>query len=310
MLSRLFRRNLSSVIAHNVGRPMVQFIEVGPRDGLQNESIVLGVEDKIELIKRLAATGLRQIEAGSLVNYERVPQMNASAKVVKGSASVQPATQLSLLLPHKSFIQHLPANTDEVVLFLSASDTFNEKNIKTNLEGAFQRYADVVKILREQHPHVKIRGSISCCWGCPYEHAVSHSTVLKIIDRYIDLGVDSIDLADTIGVATSKTTEDLVRTVLRHQSLVPYSLHLHDTNGMAVDNALVGVQNGIESVQGSIAGLGGCPFSSKRVGNVDSVKVIEALHERGFHTGVDVAKLREVRAWIMNILNLYRINRA
>ena len=286
-------------------RTPISFIEVGPRDGLQNEKVVLTVDDKAKMIRKLVDAGVKHIEAGSLVNYKRVPQMMDSDKVVESLADLPTDVTLSLLVPHHSFVKRLPSNTKEIVLFLSASDTFNQKNINTDLQGAFQRYTDVMEALKEQgrREQVKVRGSISCCWGCPYEGDVAADRIKKIMDMYMDLGVNSIDICDTIGVATPKTTQDLLNE-LGHPFL-PLSLHMHDTNGEAVDNIMVAANYGIKSFQGSVGGIGGCPFSPKRAGNVDSTKVIERLHSEGFDTGIDLEKLKEVREWTQRTLNMY-----
>lgn len=283
----------------------IKFVEVGPRDGLQNESKILSVDERVELIQRLANANITDIEAGSLVNYDLVPQMKHSAEVCTRLAHLNDRHNLSLLVPHKSFVSTIPSNVKEVVLFVSASEKFNAKNINTTSEGAFRRFQAIVDELREKRRDIKVRGSISCCFGCPYEGPVPTKTVMRIIDKYVELNVDCIDICDTIGVATPQHTVNLLFDLFKLNSYDrhnEFGLHLHNTNGQAVKCAVLGASYGINSIHGSIAGLGGCPFSSKRVGNVDSVEVIQALHSAGFQTGVDLSQLKETQAWVLELL--------
>ena len=286
-------------------KSFINVIEVGPRDGLQNEMKCLPVSTKVELIKKLVDSGVKNIEAGSFVNYTKVPQMHGTDEVIEKSKDIckESKCNLSVLLPHKSYVKNIgkgDEGVNEIVFFVSASNSFNLKNINTDITGAFKRFSDINKELVLQNKRkIKIRGSISCCWGCPYEGKVEHQAIKNIIKRYEDLGVDMIDICDTIGNATSSTTELLLSKI---NSYVPFSLHLHDTNGQAIQSALKGVQMGIKTVQSSIAGLGGCPFSPKRAGNVDTVKLVKMLHSEGYNTGINVDELEKISEWIKNEL--------
>ena len=296
ILPKIFHANINRVFQPL--KPFINLIEVGPRDGLQNESKCLPVSTKVELIRRLTNAGVINIEAGSFVNYTKVPQMQGTNEVIRSCKNF--GNNLSVLIPHKSQVKNIDEGVNELVFFVSASNTFNQKNINTDIEGAFKRFIDIKKELEEQKKTaLTIRGSISCCWGCPYEGKVEEQAIKDVIRRYEDLGVDMIDICDTIGNATSSTTELLLSKI---NSYVPFSVHLHDTNGKAIESALMSVKMGIKTLQSSIAGLGGCPFSTKRVGNVDSVKLVRMLHSEGYDTGINVDELEKVGEWIKNEL--------
>ncbi|NCY26834.1 MAG: hypothetical protein EBX37_18995, partial [Alphaproteobacteria bacterium] len=194
-------------------KPFIKVLEVGPRDGLQNINRVLPVPIRSELIHRLDDTGIRHIETGSLVNYKKVPQMHGTIDLLHDCFDVD--AKLSVLVPNHKQLHLLPKHVDEIVLFVSASNTFNQRNINTDLEGAFKRFEEIIRELKRLHFHNRmlIRGSISCCWGCPYEGSVDPFTVIDVIKGYERLGVDMIDLCDTIGVATPKTVEYVLNCV-------------------------------------------------------------------------------------------------
>jgi len=296
ILNKLFQSNINR--AFQPLKPYINLIEVGPRDGLQNESKCLSVATKIELIRRLTNAGVINVEAGSFVNYTKVPQMQGTNEVIKGCKNF--GNNLSVLIPHKSQVKNIEEGVNELVFFVSASNTFNQKNINTDIDGAFKRFYDIKTELETQNKiGLTIRGSISCCWGCPYEGIVQDQAIKDVIKRYEELGVDMIDICDTIGNASSETTELLLSKI---NSYIPFSLHLHDTNGKAIESALMGVKMGIKTLQSSIAGLGGCPFSPKRAGNIDSVKLVRMLHSEGYDTGINVDELEKVGKWIKNEL--------
>lgn len=280
----------------------IKFIEVGPRDGLQNESKMLTIEQKQVFITQLADTGIQHIEAGSLVNYNKVPTMKGTREVLS-TLKGKHDTHFSVLVPHVKELASLPAAVSEIVLFASVSNTFNQKNIGTNVEGAFARFGAIKEYLMNNHlSHIKLRGSISCCWGCPYEGDISRDTLFRMITQYSNLGCETIDICDTIGVATPQTTKELLEEILERFPSRYFSLHLHDNNGKAIDSALVGCSMGIDTLQGSIGGIGGCPFSSKRSANVNSLELLTKLKEERYDTGIDLYKLKEVQRWIQHIL--------
>ena len=289
----------------------VNIIEVGPRDGLQNERKLLTVEQKSVLIHKLGDCGIRDIECGSLVNYNLVPQMQGTPDVIK-QIQIRAGLKKSILVPHVNYLkqyQDILPLVDEVVLFVSASNTFNSKNINANVDSAFARFQAIKQFLNNHpDPHVKqiaLRGSISCCWGCPYEGEVKYHQIADIINKYInDIQTHSVDICDTIGVATPETTHQLLHRIQQEFAAyhVPFTVHLHDTNGQAVHSAITAVDLGYKHIHSSVAGLGGCPFSNKRVGNLDTVKLVEALHSHGVYTGIHLPDLRNTAKWIKELL--------
>jgi len=286
----------STYITKQLAQPFINILEVGPRDGLQNIPKCLPISKKVDLIHRLSDCGIRQIEAGSLVNYKRVPQMQHTPQVLEQCYGVD--SYLSVLVPSSKQMDSLPKQVDEIVLFVSVSETFNSKNIQTTIDGAFQRFQEIMhKVNDMPQKHLKVRGSISCCFGCPYEGKLDFVQISNVIDRYQKLGVHSIDICDTIGIATPTAVEAVLEQIMP-RSIVPLNLHLHDTNGQAVQSALTGVEMGIRCLHASIAGLGGCPFSPKRAGNVSTEELVAALHAEGYETGINEWKLGMVSNWI------------
>lgn len=288
--------------ASPVRRPgFVRILEVGPRDGLQNESAILSVDQKLEFIHRLRAANIDNIEVGSLVNYNKVPQMSGTPQVLKRLNNVFD-TRFSVLVPAASKVIDLEDSVDEIVLFVSASETFNKKNINTNIDGSFARFEAIIQQLKEQSRNVTIRGSISCCWGCPYEGSVSIRTIVDIMNRYQALGASTLDICDTIGIASPSSTRTLLSYLLELRTPASLSLHLHDTNGKAIPSALAAAEMGINYFHSSTAGIGGCPFSPTRVGNVDTLRLVQALHQAGYKTNIDTVELESVSKWIRDTL--------
>jgi len=280
-------------------KPFINVMEVGPRDGLQNESRVLSVDTKHEFLQRLDGCGFRRIEAGSLVHPTKVPQMAGTTELLNRCFDID--AYLSVLVPTRKHFERLPNNVDEIVLFVAASDTFNQRNIGTDVNGAFKRFEQIFEAIHTKKWPGKVRASISCVWGCPYEGKVNEMQVCDIIQRFDELGVDSVDICDTIGIATPKTTGRLLSHILG-RSMTKMSLHMHDTNGLGVENCMVGVDMGIRDLQSSIGGIGGCPFSPKRAGNVDTSALLARLHAEGFFTGVNEYYVYETARWIKTML--------
>jgi hydroxymethylglutaryl-CoA lyase len=310
MIYSFFKRSLT-ICRSNLKK--VSIIEVGPRDGLQNESKQLSLPKKITFLQKCIDAGFQHIEAGSLVNYKLVPSMENTLECIQHSKT-QHHTTLGVLVPHirewNKYISH-PIHSlkdkklNEIVLFVSCSEQFNSKNINTTRKGAFERFQTIVTSIRATHPHIRFRGSISCCWGCPYEKTTIQDTlpaIIECIEAYKALGVHMIDLCDTIGVATPETTRDLLEPILSQYDPSLFSLHLHDTNGLAVSCAMEGIHLGIRTLQGSLAGIGGCPFSSKRVGNVDTIDLCRQLYLSGYFTGINIEKAMDIKEWLVKEL--------
>jgi hydroxymethylglutaryl-CoA lyase len=297
----------SSSIFTTRARRTLKFVEVCLRDGLQNERKLLTPFQKAQVFHKLVEANVRYVEVGSLVNYARVPQMaNTLETIEELDQRDKIRTMLSVLLGSTHLVPKLPSDVDEGVLFVSASETFNKRNIGVNTVEAFQRFQRIQDALVEYDKPMKLRGSISCCWGCPYEGSVSVLQIQRIVEQFLRLNVRTVDLCDTIGVATARTMATVLEPVMKQleNTGVDVGLHLHDaSNGQAVINAIIGADMGVSYIQGSIGGLGGCPYSPQRVGNVDSIAVIKALHRAGYNTGVYVDKLEEARNVLMDALN-------
>jgi hydroxymethylglutaryl-CoA lyase len=272
----------------------VKIVEVGPRDGLQNEKSAVTTEVKIELINRLSAAGLSNIEATSFVSPKWVPQL-ADAAEVMAQITRRPGVSYSVLAPNLQGAQKaLAAKADEVVIFTAASETFCQKNINCTIEQSFDRYAAVADAVKANG--VSLRGSISCSFGCPYEGDVPISSVIRVVDRLKALGCDEIDLADTIGVGTVKRVRELVRSASQQFPIERLAGHYHDTFGQALANILASLEAGLTIFHSSVAGLGGCPYAPGATGNVATEDVLYLLQGLGLETGIsldDVATIGE-----------------
>ena len=265
---------------------MVKIVEVGPRDGLQNEKSTVTTEVKIELINRLTAAGFANIEAASFVSPKWVPQMADSPEVME-RITRRPGVTYSVLAPNLQGAQNaLTARADEVVIFTAASETFCQKNINCTIDQSFDRYAAVADVVKENG--VRLRGSISCSFGCPYEGEVPISSVIKVVKRLEALGCDEIDLADTIGVGTIKRVKELVPAASSEFAIERLAGHYHDTYGQALANILASLEAGLTIFHSSVAGLGGCPYAPGATGNVASEDVLYLLQGLGLETGISL----------------------
>ena len=264
----------------------VKIVEVGPRDGLQNEKSTVTTEVKIELINRLSAAGFANIEAASFVSPKWVPQMADGPEVME-RITRRPGVTYSVLAPNLQGAQNaLAARADEVVIFTAASETFCQKNINCTIDQSFDRYAAVADVVKAND--VRLRGSISCSFGCPYEGEVPISSVIKIVKRLEALGCDEIDLADTIGVGTIKRVKELVPAASSEFAIERLAGHYHDTYGQALANILASLEAGLTIFHSSVAGLGGCPYAPGATGNVASEDVLYLLQGLGLETGISL----------------------
>lgn len=274
----------------------VKVVEVGPRDGLQNEKSVVATDVKVELINRLSAAGFAQIEATSFVSPKWVPQL-ADAKEVMERIWRRSGTSYSVLAPNLQGAQNaIAAKADEIVIFTAASQTFCQKNINCTIEQSLERYAAVAKVVKENG--VRLRGSISCSFGCPYEGDIPLSSVIRVLKQLRDLGCDEIDLADTIGVGTVKRVKQLIPAASQEFSIDRLAGHFHDTFGQALANILASIEAGLTTFHSSVAGLGGCPYAPGATGNVATEDVLYLLHGLGLNPGVDVDEVASVGAFI------------
>lgn len=271
--------------------PEVSIYEVSPRDGLQNEPVPVPFAGKRELVSALIGSGLTRIELTSFVSPRWVPQL-ADAEELASSFRGTPAVTLSALCPNaKGFERARATGLSEIAVFLSASETHNRKNTNRSVEQSFDAFAEVVPPALAAG--MRVRAYVSTVWGCPYEGPVPVSTTLGIARRLVDLGCYQISFGDTIGVGTPLQTRELVRAFLAELPREKIALHLHDTRGTALANALIGVELGIRDLDASVAGLGGCPYAPGAAGNLATEDLVFMLEGMGVRTGVDLDKLIE-----------------
>ncbi|WP_031357055.1 hydroxymethylglutaryl-CoA lyase [Caballeronia sordidicola] len=274
----------------------VKIVEVGPRDGLQNEKEFVATEVKIELVNRLANAGLQNVESASFVSPKWVPQMADGAAVMAGIERRQ-GTIYSALTPNlRGFEAALDAKVDEIVIFGAASEAFSQKNINCSIAESIARFEPVAKAAKEAG--LRVRASISCALGCPYQGDVPIEAVVDVVQRMKALGCDEIDIADTIGVGTAGRTREVMAAVSKVFPRERLSGHFHDTYGQAVANIYASLQEGIEIFHASVAGLGGCPYAKGATGNVATEDVIFLLNGLGIETGVDLDQLVEIGDFI------------
>jgi len=264
----------------------VKIVEVGPRDGLQNEKAMVPTDVKIALINKLTDAGFVNIEAASFVSPKWVPQMADGAEVM-ARIERRPGTLYSVLTPNmKGFEGAVAADADEVVIFGAASEAFSQKNINCSIAESIARFEPVAAAAKEAG--MRLRGSISCALGCPYQGEVPISAVVDVVRRMRALGCDEIDIADTIGVGTPLKVRDVMRAVSAEFAMDRLSGHFHDTYGQALSNILASLEVGIAIFHASVAGLGGCPCAKGATGNVATEDVLYMLHGMGLHTGIDL----------------------
>ena len=273
----------------------VKIVEVGPRDGLQNEAVSLDIATKVELIERLASCGLKIIEAGSFVSPKWVPQMAGSDEVFNqlgASESVYTA-----LTPNMRGLERaMECNVKEVAVFAAASEAFSEKNINCSIDESLAKFEAVIQ--KASMANIRVRGYISCVAGCPYQGDVDNHRIKDITSALLSMGCYEVSLGDTIGVATPEITERLLTELLKTIPPQKLAMHMHDTFGRAIDNIKQSLAMGISTIDSSVAGLGGCPYAEGASGNVATEKVIRLLDELNIAHGVDLQKLSQASQFI------------
>lgn len=286
----------------------VKLVEVGPRDGLQNEKETIPASVKIELVNRLSAAGFQNIEAASFVSPKWVPQMATSDEVMQGITR-RPGTVYSALVPNmKGFDAALAARADEVVIFGAASEAFSQKNINCSIAESIDRFREVAAAAKANK--LRLRGSISCTLGCPYQGEVSPAAVTDVVRRLRDLGCDEIDIADTIGVGTAGQVKRLFEQLAHEFPMERLAGHFHDTYGQALANIYAALEVGVSIFHASVAGLGGCPYAKGATGNVASEDVLYLLNGLGISTGVDLDDVVEAGQFIAQHLGRKASSRA
>ena len=278
----------------------VRIVEVGPRDGLQNEKTLVATADKVELIDRLSRTGLLSIEATSFVSPKWVPQL-ADAAEVFAAIQRRPGTAYPVLVPNETGYERARAvGVDEVAVFTAASEAFNQKNINASIDASIERFRPVLE--RAAADGVKVRGYVSTVLGCPYQGEVPVTDVVRVARRLHAMGCYEISLGDTIGVGTPRKAADMLKAVAAEVPMSALAVHFHDTYGQALANILACLELGVRVVDSAVSGAGGCPYAKGASGNVASEDVVYLLHGLGLRTGVDLDLLAETGRWLASRL--------
>jgi len=279
----------------------VKIVEVGPRDGLQNETFIVPTSCKVEFINRLSQTGLQSIEVTSFVSPKWVPQMADHAKVY-GAIDKKPNVAYPVLVPNpKGLEAAIAAGVKEIAIFGAASESFSQKNINCSIAESLDRFRKVVEVAKSHS--LRIRGYVSCVCGCPYEGQVDPLVVARIAKEMYDMGCYEISLGDTIGIGTPGSMRTVLAEVLRVLPPEVVAVHCHDTYGQALPNILTALEMGVGTVDASVAGLGGCPYAKGASGNVATEDVVYMLQGMSIHTGVDLRKLVLTADYICQVLN-------
>jgi hydroxymethylglutaryl-CoA lyase len=278
-----------------------KIVEVGPRDGLQNEKQLVPTEVKIELINRLAEAGLRAIEATSFVSPKWVPQMGDNAAVMQGIAR-HPAAVYPVLTPNlQGFDAAIQAGASEVAIFGAASESFSLKNINCSIAESLKRFEPILSSASALE--IPVRGYVSCVVGCPYEGDIAPEQVASVAKSLFEMGCYEVSLGDTIGVGNPASVGRMLEACARAVPIGRLAGHYHDTYGMAIANIYASLQMGMATFDSSVAGLGGCPYAKGASGNVATEDVVYLMHGLGIETGIDLAKLAAIGDWISSALN-------
>jgi hydroxymethylglutaryl-CoA lyase len=282
-------------------RDQIKIVEVGPRDGLQNEGDTVPTATKVELIERLAGCGLRTVEATAFVRPDRVPQMADAAAVLAGLSRAE-GVRYPVLVPNLQGLERaIASGVDEIAVFTAASETFNQRNTNAGIEESLNRFGPVLEAAREAD--LPVRGYVSCVLGCPYEGEIAPTEVARVASALSAMGCYEVSLGDTIGAGTPLVARAMVETVAAEVPIAELALHFHDTRGQALANIYACLDLGVAVIDSSVAGLGGCPYADGATGNVASEDLVHMLHGMGAETGVDLETLVEVGVWISDVLD-------
>lgn len=274
----------------------VHVVEVGPRDGLQAESTFIPTDTKIELVNRLVGAGIQRIEAASFVSPKWIPQMADGAQVMAGIDRAAGVSYAALTPNMRGLEAAIESKVDEVVIFGAASEAFSIRNINCSVAESLERFAPVARAAKETG--LRLRASISCSFGCPYQGPVSVDTVVDMVRRFRDLGCDEIDIADTIGVGTAHQVQRVVEAAAREFPLASLAGHFHDTYGQALANIFGALQVGMTTFHASVGGLGGCPYAKGATGNVATEDLLYLLDGLGIETGIDLDAVVSIGDWV------------
>lgn len=278
----------------------VKLVEVGPRDGLQNEKNLVPLEVKVDLVNRLSKAGFQNIEAAAFVSPKWTPQM-ADSEEVMAQISRSSGTIYSALVPNmKGYERALESKVGEVVIFSAASEAFAMKNINCSIEESIERFKPIAQAAKRDK--LRLRGSVSCAFGCPYQERVTAGDAAKVVRYMLDLGCDEIDICDTIGVATAEQVKETFETIFKFASPSMFSGHFHDTYGQSIANIYASLQTGVSIFHSSIAGLGGCPYAVGATGNVATEDVLYLLDGLGIETGLNLSELVPIGEFISSAI--------
>lgn len=283
---------------------MIRIVEVGPRDGLQNEKTILSTEDKFQFISLLSQSGLKSIETTSFVKAPAIPQMadaNELYSRVRDELSVEGVTYPCLVPNLKGYETAKQLGVKEIALFSATSDSFTKKNINATIDESFARMSEVASEAKKDG--VMIRGYVSTAFGCPYEGTIEMRKLIDVVNRFFKLGVYEVSVGDTIGVAVPMQVRETIRNLKNEFSLGQLAMHFHDTRGMALTNIYVSLEEGITTFDSSAGGLGGCPYAKGATGNVATEDVWYLLHSLGLESGINIDLLAKASAFILDKLN-------
>jgi len=278
----------------------VKVVEVGPRDGLQNEAIPVSASDKISLIEKLDEAGVTYIESGSFVSPKWVPQMATSTEIFEKLKRNKAVTYAALTPNLKGFEAALAVGADEVAIFGAASESFSQKNINCSIEESLERFIPIMEAAKQAN--IKVRGYVSCVLGCPYEGDIDPEQVAMVAEKLFDMGCYEISLGDTVGVGTPASVTTMIQAVSARVPVDKLAVHFHDTYGQALTNIYAALQLGVSVVDSAVAGLGGCPYAKGASGNVATEDVVYMLNGLGINTGIDFKKLLQAGWFISDTL--------
>lgn len=307
-------KSMKTPIVNSVTNPTTHFpskvsiVEVGARDGLQNEKAILSAKDKIHLVNLLNASGLKRIEAGSFVSPKWVPQMGDSDEVFKGISREKEVIYSALTPNLKGFEAALAVGVDEVAIFGAASESFSQKNINCSISESLKRFEPVIAAANTHK--IPVRGYVSCVMGCPYEGEIPSESVALVSKTLHDMGCYEISLGDTIGTGTAASTARLLEHVCQHVPVADLAVHFHDTYGQALVNIYTALQFGISNIDSAVAGLGGCPYAKGASGNVATEDVLYMFNGLGIETGVSMDKLLIATEFISSVLDRKPVSKA
>ncbi|MFI5390510.1 MAG: hydroxymethylglutaryl-CoA lyase [Bacteriovoracales bacterium] len=276
----------------------IKIVEVGPRDGLQNEKKIVSTADKIIFVQKLIDSGLKTIEVGSFVAPHKIPQMDDSAEVLKAVKGNKGITFPTLVPNLYGLERAIKAGAKEISVFTATSETFNKKNINATIDESLIRIKEITKTAKK----IKVRGYISTVFGCPYEGKTSIKTLIKVMKNLFSQGIYEISLGDTIGIANPAQVKKVIKEISKNFDLKKIAMHFHDTRGMALANALKSLEMGITTFDSSAGGIGGCPYAKGATGNVSTEDMVNMFESMGIKTGVDLNKLVEASDFISKVL--------